>query len=112
MNSINRKHFLLWLVVFAFCIAGCRHVPDLKLALDISVNITDDKGLISRHPFELVSYNENEVYLLIPPNKLVKYDVKTKQLTSVFDSIAFNIDSAVDNTYRIRNGIDYMPHDA
>jgi len=102
------------MATFAFCMAGCKHHADrtATVTLDKTGNITDETGLIARHPSEIMCFRDNKVCLLIPPNKLLCYNFDNHKLDAVFDTIAFNIDSAVSATYRIHNGIDYLPHDA
>ncbi len=74
-----------------------------NLRLEQSYLVSDDNGLIRTLPNKITLIEDSVFRFLVPPDKFLEYNIKTKKLNVLLDKIDFNIDSLISITYQPLN---------
>lgn len=96
--------------VFETCTQHFINVP--KVNFEKTYFINDDKGKISHKPFQISCETDKFMDFTIFPDKIIRYDYDSNKVITIFDSIKFNIDSVIAQTYQVayKSKFLYLPH--
>ncbi len=101
---------MLSALAIASCTQHSSNAPSLEL--QNTYLIDDSQGKLYRTPHQVICETDQYMDFIIFPNYIIRYDFATKKLTTLFDSIHFNIDSLNEKTYGVinKNKFHYLPH--